>query len=273
MGTSIGRTFISTIAGLMLGAVANGTAQTTDFLGNEAAISPIVRGLPYSADAVTTLTHTLADGTRIERTVTARLYRDSAGRVRREQTILGLASLNAFADARVLITIVDPVTGLSHILDPEARTARRTRLDRRSVAGAPPPPPPPPPRPRDGSVGPGAPPPPPPAPPRPQEEAIGSATIAGIKVTGRRSRLTIPPGHIGNDRAFEILDERWDSTELRLLAQSRHVDPRTGVIEYRLVTVTRAEPPADLFAVPGDYTVVDASVPPPPPPAPPRRGR
>src|SRR5438094_4541722 len=40
-----------------------------------------VQGAPFSAEGVTTTTQTLADGTRIERTVTARIYRDSQGRV------------------------------------------------------------------------------------------------------------------------------------------------------------------------------------------------
>ena len=30
---------------------------------------------------------------------------------------------------------------------------------------------------------------------------------------------------------------------------------RTGVVEYRLTNISRAEPPADLFMLPSDYTV------------------
>ena len=272
MTISARRTCFGVMTGLMLGAMATGTAQTTDFLGREAAVGPVVRGAPYSAEAVTTLTHTLADGTRIERTMGAKLYRDSAGRTRREQTVLGLASLSPASDAQVLITIVDPVAGTTHVLDPQTRTARRMGIDRRTLAGPPPPPPPAPAKPATGIPDPAAPPPPPPAPARPEEEALGSAVIAGTKVIGRRSRTTIPAGRIGNDRPIQIFDERWDSPELRLLAQSRHSDPRTGVVEYRLVNVTRSEPPADLFMVPGDDTFVDAPPPPPPPPAP-RQGR
>jgi hypothetical protein len=270
MRPSARMTSVSAMTCLILGAMASGTAQTTDFLGKEAALGPIVRGAPYSADAVTTLTHTLGDGTRIERTMAAKLYRDSAGRIRREQTVLGLASLSPSSDAEVLITIVDPVAGMTHVLDPRTGTARRMAIDRRMLGGAPPPPPSPPGRPARGIDDAAAPPPPPPAPPRPEEEALGTAVIAGIKVSGRRSRTTIPAGHIGNDRAIEISDERWNSPELRLLAQSRHSDPRTGVIEYRLVNISRVEPPAELFEVPAGYTVVNA--PPPPPPAP-RQGR
>ena len=44
---------------------------------------------PYSADAVTEVTQTLADGNRINRRTVSRIYRDAAGRVRREQAVLG----------------------------------------------------------------------------------------------------------------------------------------------------------------------------------------
>lgn len=255
------------IVGLVAGAVARGAAQTASFVGSEAAMGVTVRDAPYTAEATTTLTQTLGDGNRIERTTTARLYRDRAGRVRRELTVMGLAALNPAAESQLLITIVDPVAGVTHVLDPRTRTARRMGIDPRTLSTAPPPPPPPPP----GAAGldgdPAAPPPPPPPPPRPSEEALGTRTFAGIQAVGRRSRTTIPAGYIGNERPIEIVDERWQSPDLRVLAYSRHDDPRTGTVEYRLVSVARAEPPADLFSVPGDYTIVSAA--PPPPPAPP----
>src|SRR6516225_5295911 len=47
----------------------------------------VVAGAPYSAQAVTEITQTLADGNHIVRRVTASVYRDSAGRVRRDQVL------------------------------------------------------------------------------------------------------------------------------------------------------------------------------------------
>lgn len=84
------------------------------------------------------------------------------------------------------------------------------------------------------------------------------AAAAGI---GRRTRRTIPAGRIGNDRPIEITDERWESPDLKVLVLSRHHDPRTGDVEYRLTKITRAEPPAGLFMVPSGYTIVDPPVP------------
>ena len=46
-------------------------APTLDFIGPEIPLGPIVRGAPFSADASTSVTQLLGDGTRINRTVTA----------------------------------------------------------------------------------------------------------------------------------------------------------------------------------------------------------
>ena len=86
-------------------------SQTIDFLNGAIVNGPIVRNSPYSAEGITTVTQLLADGTRIERRVTAKIFRDSAGRVRREQTVLGLAALTPSSESQGLITIVDPVAG------------------------------------------------------------------------------------------------------------------------------------------------------------------
>jgi hypothetical protein len=247
---------------------ASAGAQTVDFLSGEAAVSSIVRGAPYSGDGETRVSLTLYDGTRIERRVAARFYRDSDGRVRREQTIMGLAALNPSSDEERVVTIVDPVARAVYALNPATRVAWRTPMDTRLLAGTPPPPPPPPPPP--GGVAGAAPPPPPPpaAPARPAEEALGTRQIAGVSTVGRRTRQTIPAGQIGNDRAIEITDERWESPDLKLLVFSRHHDPRTGDVEFRLTNLTRSDPPRELFTVPPDYTISDAPPPPPPPPPP-----
>jgi hypothetical protein len=266
-------------------------AQTQDFLSGMS-VNAIVREAPFSADGTTTVTQLLADGTRIERNTISKFYRDSAGRVRREQTIMGLAALDPSRESETLITIVDPIARATYVLSPTTRMARK----------APPPPPSPPPPlggegrgrgvggrqapplvaqpgggiPSAASAGrqevlPPSPPPPPPPPPPPggdvrplpetpaaaRTESLGTRQVEGLSVRGRRTVTTIPVGQIGNDRPIEIIDEQWESTELKLLVVSRHHDPRTGDVEYRLTNVSRAEPPSYLFTVPADYTVVD----------------
>src|SRR5215510_6187171 len=107
--------------------------QTMEFVAGMPEPGPIVRGAPYSGEATTTVTQTLADGTRIERSSTTRMFRDSEGRMRREQTVQGLGPLNAAGETTV-ITIIDPVAGVSYVLDPVSRKARRGEL-RQNVLG------------------------------------------------------------------------------------------------------------------------------------------
>src|SRR5512138_1455563 len=81
-------------------------------------------GAPYSAETVVEGTQALADGNRISRKTTGRVYRDSEGRTRREEDR---------PDGSIGISIVDPVGGFSYSLDPKTRTAWRTTI---GAAGA-----------------------------------------------------------------------------------------------------------------------------------------
>ena len=75
---------------------------------------------------------------------------------------------------------------------------------------------------------------------------------------GTRNTLRLETGRIGNDRPIEVTDERWQSADLKVLLLSRHHDPRSGDVEYRLTNIVRGEPGQELFTVPADYRVVDA---------------
>jgi hypothetical protein len=239
------------------------SAQPPRAQGGADLIGPTVPNAPYSGVGTTTVTQTYSDGTKINREITARLYRDNAGRVRREQTILGLTPLDPSKESEIVVTIVDPVAGVIYAVNPTRRTAYRIPFDARSLVGKPPvPPPPPPPPPPAESVGPAPLPIPPPPPPPPTEEPLGTRQIEGVTATGRRSTLTIPTGVIGNDRPIVTIDERWESPELKLLLRSRHHDPRTGDVEFRLTNLQQGEPDAELFKVPADYKIIDAKRPP-----------
>ena len=253
-----------------LGRMATVMTQTAAFTSDVLA-GPVVTDAPFSADATTTVTQVLGDGTRIEQTTNARFYRDRAGRVRREQTILGLGGLPAGGNMQTITIDPDPGDGTAYTLDPTTRTARRVprlsiplsgnmtvRTTSNTIlvearAGGP----------RSGGPGAGS----------PTEEILGARQFEGVRALGRKTTRVIPTGQIGNDRPIEITDERWESPELRMLLYSRNSDPRTGVVEYRLMNINRAEPSADLFMIPSDYTVTQPPLPPPPPPpAPPAPG-
>ena len=85
------------------------------------------------------------------------------------------------------------------------------------------------------------------------EENLGSRRIAGVETRGRRLALTVPVGYLGNHRPIEIVDERWESPELRLVIESRYSDSRIGFVAYRLKNIRRDEPRPDLFVIPDGY--------------------
>jgi hypothetical protein len=87
-----------------------------------------VKGAPYSAQAVTEMVQTLADGNRIVRHNTASVYRDSEGRTRREQTIEAVGAYSASGELPQMILINDPVAGVNYILDVKSHTARKVDL-------------------------------------------------------------------------------------------------------------------------------------------------
>src|SRR5215203_991484 len=57
------------------------------FMASESFGGKVVKGAPYSGDAVTETIQTLADGNRIINRITSSVYRDSEGRTRREQSL------------------------------------------------------------------------------------------------------------------------------------------------------------------------------------------
>ena len=228
-------------------------------------LETITTGAPYSAQTVTETTQTLGDGNRISRRTTGRIYRDGAGRVRREEDR---------QDGTIAISIVDPVAGAAYRLDPETRIAwktpanavaalmktavilekQRAELEQRAAAA------------RSGV---------------PAEAGGGNVvvaargrsemeketagplehrTIGGIAVEGRSVTRTIPAGEIGNERPITILNEEWSSPDLKVLVMTHHNDPRTGESSYQLTNVVRGEPDATLFAVPPGYELRESGV-------------
>lgn len=225
---------------------ATASAQTGDFLRSEATAVPTVRGVPFSAEGVVTLKLVLFDGTRIERTVPARYYRDNEGRVRREQTIMGMSSLDPRKDAEAVVTIVDPVAGFVYTIVGKKQEVQRMRIPAGIEASA---------RELANAASRGL----------SQAEAgfakarqnLGTRDFDGVQASGQRLTTTIPAGAMGNDRPIDVIDEVWTAQELRLQVLTTHHDPRTGDVETRFTNISRAEPTADLFKIPAGYKIVD----------------
>jgi hypothetical protein len=243
----------------------------------------VVTGKPYSADAITESTQMLADGNRISQRNEMRIYRDGEGRTRREQTLGGLGVWQTANEPTTTITIHDPVAEMSYMLDSRTETAHAIRpfmlhaahatasairvdgddiavvheaVPSESVAP---------------QVGTFELPVPPPAagirafPPTAAISAVpfaagevttedlGEQILQGVRARGSRETRTIPAGTIGNERPIEMVTERWYSDEIEADVLRRHVDPRFGETEYRLVNVVLGEPSPDLFVVPESY--------------------
>jgi hypothetical protein len=200
----------------------------------------LVRGAPYSAEVESESIQTLADGNRIVQRTTARLFRDGEGRVRREEDRpSGLAA----------VSITDPVTGTSVSLDMENHRAFQTptmawvgvtdalqkvhemATSFNYVAG----------RRVDEDV---------------KVERLPARTIEGVRADGLRRTTTIAAGAIGNELPIQIVSEEWLSPELQVLVLTERSDPRFGTSTYRLRNINRTEPPAFLFQVPSDYTIM-----------------
>jgi hypothetical protein len=217
-----------------------------------------VAGAPFSADAITSVRLRLTDGSTLEQKTTARYYRDSAGRVRVELLMDGLPPPRTLAE-RNIRTVVSPAPGQEPTvtLDSETRTARilpRFALAYAAGGGrqiaipiggvrflvlkraqdmliwkeAP-----------QGEV---------------IDEPLGSRRVDGIETIGRRVTITVPNVEAGHGKTRQLIDERWESPELKLIVVARSTDTRLGDVEYTLTNLRRADPPRSLFEVPADYT-------------------
>jgi hypothetical protein len=219
----------------------------------------IVRGAPYSAQAVTEVNQTLSDGNKIHRVVTGAVYRDGQGRTRNESVPGGMGPLAPAGDLKQLVTITDPVAGFTYVLDPAQKTATKFPLRAAGrmgggMAAAP--------RHMGGmgsAEGPGggmmhA------GPPGNEDlkiESLPSRQIEGVQAEGRRVTTTILAGRIGNERPIVAVTERWLSPHLQVVVLMTHNDPRMGEDSYKLTKVTLAEPDHSQFEVPAGYTIVE----------------
>jgi hypothetical protein len=186
----------------------------------------VVKNAPFSADIVTESTQTLPDGNHIRQTNTVKMYRDSEGRTRREQSP-NLGGLSAGAAMPSLVFIHDPVAGVSLSLNATDKTgSRSTFIPGRGRGGNGP-----------GVMGVG---------PRSQVGQYGEQAAA----RPRRNALPI-----------QIVTETWYSSELQAVVYEKRTDPRYGETIMRFTNISRAEPSTTLFAAPSDYKVTEAARP------------
>ena len=103
-----------------------GRMQTFSFaMGEMGFDNKVVKGAPFTADAVTEFTQTLADGNRISRKSSSQIHRDGEGRTRREFSPFAFNLLPGGPERKNTIQIFDPVANTMLILDPESKTATK----------------------------------------------------------------------------------------------------------------------------------------------------
>ena len=232
-------------------------AKTASFVNEIGVMGQPVLGAPFSATEVNESTQTLADGTKIHNEHQTKIYRDGAGRTRRE---MGNS-----------VVIMDPVAKVRYTLNAERNTAMAVPMNlvERTAGG------------RGGVVtvtGPNT------AwavaepasrvlvytkdgeqpmalrlkqEDRAKSEDLGPQTMEGVVAQGTRTTRTIETGAIGNDRPINITSERWYSPQLQTVMMTKQDDPRSGENVFRLTDVKLGEPDPTLFQVPANYQVTD----------------
>jgi len=234
------------------------------FLGAEAGMpGRVVKNAPFSADIVTETSQTLSDGNHIHQSNTAKVYRDTEGRTRREQSLNGLGGLAPSSSLPQVVFINDPVAGFNYALNTQNKTATKSawarpgrggqaqssgqpmaRLRQQSTDGS---------AAIAGRRGRGA-----ANRQNVKTESLGRQTIEGVQADGTRTTMTIAAGQWGNEQPIQIVTERWYSADLQTVVLSKRTDPRMGETVTRVINISRSEPPSSLFEPPADYKVTAA---------------
>jgi hypothetical protein len=217
-----------------------GPGPAARVLGAEAGMpGRVVKGAPYSADVVTETTQTLADGNHIRQTATSRVYRDTEGRTRTEQSLSGLGALAPHSNLPPVVFINDPVAHVNYALNPAGKTATKSGWMRARGGG-------PGYRPKQDSNA------------SVKTESIGRQAIEGLPADGTRITTVIPAGQVGNEQPIQAVTERWYSPDLQTFVLTKVSDPRFGETVTRVSNISRAEPAHSLFEVPADYKMNEA---------------
>ena len=206
-------------------------SPNAQFLGMEMRFGDkLVKDSPFSAEIIIENTRRLFDGSTATKQTIGAIFRDAAGRTRREQTLEDIGGVS-IGEPQKLIFINDFVGKMNYFIDVNRKVVRRNPLPNN------------PPiqnefEPRNGKT-----------------ESLGSKMLEGVKVEGTRTTVEIPAGQIGNDKPLQAVTERWFSPDLQMIVYSRHIDPLAGEQIFRLVNIKLGEPSAELFIAPKDFKV------------------
>lgn len=202
-----------------------------------------VSGIPLSVTEMEEHSHKRDDGSvAVDYTVTAKQYRDSAGRVRIESEIKDQAG-HTYPDSGV--TITDPVAGFQNVLASDEKIAYRLAIGKSSgnaqiaFTDA-----------ADGQDSPGH-------QWKVKQEDAGDQAIQGYSFKG--SRIVTSAEDAPN---LTTTFSQWYSDQLKLYGAIERSGPEKSY-SIRVQQLQFGEPDHTLFEIPADYRVVDVEIPQP----------
>jgi len=198
---------------------------------------PVVTGQPYSGVGVSTSTRTLANGNVITQSTCTKVYRDSSGRTRQEET----PNSSTCSATPTIVVIRDPAAGVEYRINAANNTYQQFTFKAPPSNAA---------RPsarRPGLSNSG----------ELQTTDLGTQPIpgTGLMAQGTQSVRTIPAGQIGNSQPIVVSSTTWRSPDLQIVLQRSSDDPRMGKSSYQLTNVSTAVPDPSLFTLPAGLTL------------------
>jgi hypothetical protein len=220
--------FLALLPVLFLASIS--AAQTYTFIPIIPPVTYAVVGAPFTVEYETIATEIRPDGGEAQFHVYGRIYHDSAGRQRYEQT-----SENPKFSS---ITIFDVVAERTIKLDPSSSTAKVILLNPKVKVPAS--------RPIAWRK----------EIPRPAEtEALGTQEIAGLQAEGTRRIYISMVGPEGDKHEIRIVDELWTSPLYRMPLLHIYDDPSRGKSVSRVTMFAAGEPDPQLFRIPRGYKI------------------
>jgi len=207
-----------------------------------------VVGAPFTAAVEWTSTETTTDGNKLYHRRVSRILRDSAGRQRFED---GIDEADSKPNEVPAIRLYDPTLprGMFTSLDSTTRVAKISTMGKTSAAPL-----------KIGATADKQPDKQSDAPQPTTQPASGvtreplpSREIAGLHAEGVRITTTTPAEKDGTP-AVTVIDEIWESPDLRLQLLHIHDDPRSGRSQAVVTELLRERPDEALFHVPAGYT-------------------
>lgn len=229
---------------------------------NVPVIPTAIKNAPFSAVVITEYDRVLGNGNHIHRETRGKVFRDEQGRVRTETESPGNGG-----EQFLSVTILDPVQHTVIHLDPRNKIATVTHTGQtvatsdavpssrhgitlgvtpQTDSGQPVGPP----TKIQAKHGPA---------PTVKTQSLGTKSIQGVETVGTKTTRTIEAGTTGNEQPIVSVTDSWYSRDLQIMVLNETDDGQSGRNMMKLVDIVRAQPSAQLFLIPQDYTVKESN--------------